>query len=52
MLRDRLEEMRREREAYELRDAEEDEDEADDEQELPEDPIAALNALRQKHETE
>lgn len=49
MLRDRLEEMRREREAQELRGEVEPEE---DDEDLPEDPIAALDVLRQKHETE
>lgn len=48
MVRDRLDEMRREREALEQRgEVDEAEEEIDD---LPEDPIAALEALREKHE--
>ena len=47
-LRDRLEEMRREREALEQR-GELDEEDIDD---LPEDPVAALDVLRQKHESD
>ncbi|MEM9346508.1 MAG: hypothetical protein AAGB26_07815 [Planctomycetota bacterium] len=45
MLRDRLEEMRREREAQEEQ-SEEDEGVED----LPEDPVAALDVLRERHE--
>ncbi len=47
MLRDRLEDMRREREAQAQRGEDEDED-IDD---LPEDPVAALDVLSKKHET-
>lgn len=46
-LRDRLEEMRREREATELRD---EDPEAEDIDDLPDDPIEALGALQQRHE--
>lgn len=46
-LRDRLEEMRREREAQEARGDSGDDEDIDD---LPDDPIAALEALRQKHD--
>lgn len=46
MLRERLEEMRRDRESLVQR-GEDDEEDIDD---LPEDPVAALEALRQKHE--
>lgn len=46
MLRDRLEEMRREREAMEARG---DSDDDEDAESLPEDPIAALDALRERH---
>ncbi|MFK7789533.1 MAG: hypothetical protein AB8C95_08610 [Phycisphaeraceae bacterium] len=50
MVQDRLEEMRREREAAQQKglDVEEDED-IDD---LPDDPIAALDVLSQKHQTD
>jgi hypothetical protein len=50
MMQDRLAELRREREAYERQEAgDPDEEDIDD---LPDDPIAALDALRQKHEAE
>ncbi|MEM6505916.1 MAG: hypothetical protein AAF711_10670 [Planctomycetota bacterium] len=45
MLRDRLDEMRREREAQE-----EQVEEDGDAEDLPEDPVAALDVLRERHE--
>lgn len=45
MLRDRLDEMRREREAHEQEAGGEDEDAQD----LPDDPVAALDVLRERH---
>ena len=46
MLQDRLDEMRRQREAAEVNEPEEEEDASD----LPEDPVAALDVLRDRHE--
>ena len=48
-LQDRLDELRREREAHERQEGEDQDEQVDD---LPEDPVAALDVLRQKHETE